>query len=168
LPFLPASTVSSAAGVVPRGTSASGISRVCCAPQPAMGFAMFPCARSATRRSLRHPSSMAPHPSKRFPPRQATDRHRGFPRSPIARALSPFRRPQGFAPPGSPSWRLAVAGQRHPMLPWASVPTRAPFPTVRAETRASWSSRLRDPVNGTRCVRVGVHVKERFRRTAPR
>jgi len=77
LPFLPASTVSSAEG----GSEDPPFDclRVCCTPQPAVGFTTFPILRSAFRLSAtrrpwtRRSDGIVPcgeYPSKRFPPRQ--------------------------------------------------------------------------------------------------
>jgi hypothetical protein len=128
LPFLPASTVSSAARRGPK-TSSLGSSQVCCTLQPTVGSTSFrvlsdpkipshdrlgvarirePFPEVQTLRSVLLPGSSLPSP-----------RSPAFTRKRCPLAVGPFTRvatddrliprPQGFAPPGSPFSRRNVS-----------------------------------------------------------
>lgn len=151
LPFLPASTVSSAEAP-PEDGALDGL-RVCCTPQPVVGFAMFPApVRSLDRldcgsfpRGLCEAFLDGEYPSKRSPPRQPTTAsphpppregdsvHRvAFPLAVELRRVHPVSprnrssrsRPQGLSPPESPLRCRSVSAAHRPMLPWALDRTR--------------------------------------------
>jgi hypothetical protein len=142
--FLPTSTVSSAE---PRSEDRDldGL-QVCCALQPVMGFARFPCSRTAfgclrtwsvrvskpfplakTLRSFSLPGSRLPrHRSDLLLAKEAAFTEGAFPlavgsrrpfRVTTARASRP--RPQGLHPPRSPLPEQDVSALSGPMLPWA-------------------------------------------------
>lgn len=146
LPFLPASTVFSAEA--PSEDGALDSLRVCCTPQPVVGFAMFPApVRSLDRldrrsfpRDLCEAFLSGEYPSKRSPFRQPTTASPHPPSRegdcvhrvafPLAvellrvHSVSPRNRrsrprPQGFSPPGSPLRRRRVSAAHRSMLPWA-------------------------------------------------
>lgn len=146
--------------------------RVCCTPQPTMGFAKFrtpwlglaaepPTRRSWTRRS----GEVVPcggDPSKRSPPRQPRPcRHRAssfrtWSRSPAGRALSPFdrhslpcrhgalrcSRPQGFLPPRSPLRSCDVAVARPLDAPLGFGSTRSRRCRAHRAAQRCWTFRL--------------------------
>lgn len=151
LPFLPASTVSSAARRGPK-TSSLGSSQVCCTLQPTVGSTSFrvlsdpkipsrnrlgvarirePFPEVQTLRSVLLPGSSLPSP-----------RSPAFTRKRCLLAVGPFTRvatddrliprPQGLAPPGSPFSRRNVAATLESMLPWAFGSTRSCLPRVSA------------------------------------
>jgi len=121
LPFLPASTASSARPP-----------QVCCTLHPIMGFGPFRV--NDAEHALRRFQPRLPSPEPRFTPFRAfsspsaVPRHRG----PCPRAVrrhrapkceAPFR-PRGLAPPTSPVSRPDVTAATDPLLSWASFPSR--------------------------------------------
>jgi len=150
LPFLPAPTVSSAEAR-PESRTLDSV-RVCCTPQPALGFALFPApfhlAVVATRRSFgAFPSSE--DPSKLFPLRQPDQLvtappprgfgcvHRvAFPLAVGCRRIRvatdpPAPRPQGFVPPKSPLRSRSVATSRPLDAPMGFWVEHVPMPAAR-------------------------------------
>jgi hypothetical protein len=131
-------------------------SRVCCTPQPAVGFTTFRTLWSAFRPTV-DPEVVDPkvrrvfpcgeYPSKLSPPRQPVPcRHRpslfraqlrspaGVPsrrstwtRSRVATLRFPPRRPQGLLPPRSPLRPRSLSAPHRSMLPWALDRTRFPM-----------------------------------------
>jgi hypothetical protein len=149
LPFLPASTVSSAARRGPK-TSSLGSSQVCCTLQPTVGSTSFrvlsdpkipshdrlgvarirePFPEVQTLRSVLLPGSSLPSPrSPAFTGKRCPLAVGPFTRVATNDRLIP--RPQGLAPPGSPFSRRSVSATLESMLPWAFGSTRSCLPRV--------------------------------------
>jgi hypothetical protein len=160
-PFLPASTVSSAAD--PLGSF--GPPQVCCTLQTAMGFTRFRAPATTPRKSSSQESLPAgAHPPKRSPPRWRHDRHR----RPCSREIG--RSPIGFEIHRRVRSAVRdVSVRRQSMLPWAfgmrfrcrtcwRVPVGShradhiPFTSKSASENVPSSVRARRRNRGPRCT----------------
>lgn len=112
-------------------------SRVCCTPQPAVGFTTFPCRPDPKIRSSTFPvantlrsvpllGSLGPYRHRAASFRTRSRSPAGVPsrrsnriRLRVATLRLASRRPQGLVPPRSPLQTSSVSAVRRSMLPWA-------------------------------------------------